>query len=792
MKALIASLRISRVKAAVILFGISFPYFICAGLNYIVQGEREREIDIAFKETANYARMFEEHTVRTITGLDQVALFIKYQVEKEGVQIDLPRLLSEGRFSGQPLGVLAVIDKNGVLAASSRENFARVDNSDLEAFQVHKGIDTGKLFISKPVFGRVTGKWLIQMSRRINLPDGSFGGAVVLGVDPYYFAQFYREVDLGENSVITLVGSDGIVRVRQSGDEVKMGLDFRRRVNSEFSRGKAGNYIDSAIADGIKRLFSYRNLAEYPLTVVAGTTEAQVFRELDRRATGYYYAGASLSGLVVLFIGTLLFSIDRRERLEMKLRESEARFSLSMQATRDGLWDWDLRNNSCYFSPGYYHMLGYEENEFPPEINCWIDLIHPDDRTAALQSNEDCINGRCEGFEAEFRMKNKNGEWQWILSRGKSADRDRQGRAVRLVGTHVDITDRKRAEKALQASEQRYRSLLMQAYDAVILFDLETLEIVEVNAAFERMTGYRFPLTKPLKVFDLVVDEPVNIMRYLDEMHTNGVLHPALRKIRTCEGGVRLVERTGNRLEIGGRDYQLTTFRDVTQERTRQQQMHKDLVLAAQVQRALLPAMPRSDSFLARSIFKPQGFVSGDVYSLQWNEAEKVLRGILVDITGHGMATALQTAAVNVLLHQMADLPEQTGLPHRLNWLNRRISPYIDEGAFAAAIGFELDFTSAELRYASAGINHFLHNGERIDVEGLYLGIRENEAYDQHRRSLLKGDAVCFMTDGISDIFDRENSWGTIQANELIQHFDGGSLSEQFQDDATAICIEIR
>ena len=81
MKALIASLRISRVKAAVILFGVSFLYFICAGLNYIVQGEREREIDIAFKETANYARMFEEHTVRTITGLDQVALFIKDSVQ---------------------------------------------------------------------------------------------------------------------------------------------------------------------------------------------------------------------------------------------------------------------------------------------------------------------------------------------------------------------------------------------------------------------------------------------------------------------------------------------------------------------------------------------------------------------------------------------------------------------------------------------------------------------------------------------------------------------------------------
>ena len=792
MKGLTAYVRMSRIKAVVLLFGLGFLCFIWTGLYFIVQGERERAVVSAFKETANYARMFEEHAVRTITGLDQVALFLKYQVEKEGVRIDLPRMVSEGRFSGLPFVVLAVIDKNGALAASSREYFARVDNSDLEAFQVHKGMDTGKLFISKPVLDRVSGKWLIQMSRRINLPDGSFGGAVVVGVDPYYFAQFYTTIDLGEDSGIALVGRDGIVRVHQTGNEVRMGMDVHERANNIFSCGVAGNFSEKGIPDGIKRLFSYRKLAEYPLTVVVGASEAHLFKKMDRRAAAYYYAGAAFCGLVVLFIGVLLCSIVRRERLELELRQSEARFSLSMQATRDGLWDWDLRDNSCYFSPGYYHMLGYEENEFPPKINCWVDLIHPDDRAAALQSNEDCINGRCEGFEAEFRMKNKSGEWQWILSRGKSADRDRQGRALRLVGTHVDITDRKRAEKALQAGEQRYRLLMMQAYDAVILFDLETLEIVEVNSAFEEMTGYRFPLTKPLHIFELMADEPVNVMRYLDEMHTNGVLHPTLRKIHTRDGGIRMVERTGNRLEIGGRQYQLTTFRDMTQERKRQQEIHKDLVLAAQVQRALLPVMPRSDSFLVRTVFKPQGFVSGDVYSLQWNEAEKILRGVLVDITGHGMATALQTAAVNVLLHQMADLPRQVSLLRRLTWLNHRIPPYIDEGTFAAAIIFELDFCAAQLCFASAGINHFLHNGERIDVAGLYLGIRENEVYELHRRPLLQGDAVCFMTDGISDIFDREKTWASIEASQVCWLFSEGDLAKKAQDDATAICIEIR
>ena len=344
----------------------------------------------------------------------------------------------------------------------------------------------------------------------------------------------------------------------------------------------------------------------------------------------------------------------------------------------------------------------------------------------------------------------------------------------------------------MKETEKRYRSLMMQAYDAVFLFDLDTMEIVEANAAFEKMTGYCFPLEKPLYLLDLAAEEAVDVRRSLEEMYATGVLHPALRKIRTHDGRTRLVERTGTRIEIGGRQYQLTTLRDVTQERQRQQQLHKDLALAAQVQRALLPAIPRADCFRITTVFAPQGFVSGDVYYLEWDQPGKLMRGFLIDITGHGMATALQTAAVNVLLHQVMDLPRDVELSKRLVWLNRRIPQYIDESTFAAAIGFELDLANSELRYAAAGINHFLLNGDRIDVAGMYLGICEDEQFELNRRPIGKGDAVCFMTDGISDIFDRENTWGGVQASQVCRLFDEGESTDKAQDDATAICIEVR
>jgi diguanylate cyclase (GGDEF)-like protein/PAS domain S-box-containing protein len=150
---------------------------------------------------------------------------------------------------------------------------------------------------------------------------------------------------------------------------------------------------------------------------------------------------------------------SQREAALEALWESEERFKLSMDATNDGLWDWNIKTDGGYFSPGYYRMLGYEVDDFPVNGNSWKDLIHPDDRERAQRVNMDCIEGRCEQFEVEYRMKARNGEWRWILGRGKCVERDEQGRALRLLGTHMDITERKRTEDALMEKEFQYRNL---------------------------------------------------------------------------------------------------------------------------------------------------------------------------------------------------------------------------------------------------------------------------------------------------------------------------------------------
>ncbi|MBL0284077.1 MAG: hypothetical protein IPQ01_09360 [Zoogloea sp.] len=158
-------------------------------------------------ETLNLARAFEEHTIRTIKSVDQALLFLKFQYERYGDKVNIAEYVREGMIISSIFNQLGVIDEHGIHVLSNLPNHKRVDLSDREHFRVYTEKDTNTLFISKPILGRASGKWSIQMTRRINKPDGSFGGVVVISVDPFYFSDFYSGVDLGVGGVVSLIGS---------------------------------------------------------------------------------------------------------------------------------------------------------------------------------------------------------------------------------------------------------------------------------------------------------------------------------------------------------------------------------------------------------------------------------------------------------------------------------------------------------------------------------------------------------------------------------------------------------
>ncbi len=177
---------------------------------------------------------------------------------------------------------------------------------------------------------------------------------------------------------------------------------------------------------------------------------------LEGWRTQPYLVESLLVGIITALALTVLRSIAA-------LRKSEERFRLAMETNRDGLWDWDVSTDAVYYSPGYTALLGYANDEISPHADAWQNLIHPDDKDFALRANRACIESHCDSFEIEFRMRAKTGEWRWILGRGRAAMRDRNGRATRMIGTHTDITERKRAEEATR----KFKKALDASSDAV-------------------------------------------------------------------------------------------------------------------------------------------------------------------------------------------------------------------------------------------------------------------------------------------------------------------------------------
>ena len=319
-----------HVSAVIVLFGILMLGFIWISLFYKVHSEKQMEINSAIKETGNLARAFEENTLRTIKSADQTVLFLKYLYEKEGRAIDIPQYIKEGRLANQPFVLLAMIDENGVLAASSQNPFVSSNLGDREHFLVHKDFDSGELFISRPVVGRSSGRWSIQMTRRVNKPDGSFGGVAVVSVDPFYFTEFYKQVDLGKNSSIALIGRrDGIIRARQTDQKTELGQDLSNTVfMKKVSANDVGHYIKKSSIDGTERIFSYRALGEYPLVVAVGKDQGEALQSLHERVTSYYIWAMTVTVVILIFmIMLLIFAAQRRrsERFLFALNEASLR-----------------------------------------------------------------------------------------------------------------------------------------------------------------------------------------------------------------------------------------------------------------------------------------------------------------------------------------------------------------------------------------------------------------------------------------------------------------------------------
>lgn len=159
--------------------------------------------------------------------------------------------------------------------------------------------------------------------------------------------------------------------------------------------------------------------------------------------------------------GIIIFSevITERKEAELKVRESEERLRLAVQASNVGLWDWDLGTDHVSYSREWKGQLGYEEHEIGDDLSEWERRVHPDDLEPALERIRAYLDHPSGAHETEFRMRHKDGTYRWIYARAEVIEGN-HGKAARMLGCHVDVTDRRNALEKLRESESHLRTVL--------------------------------------------------------------------------------------------------------------------------------------------------------------------------------------------------------------------------------------------------------------------------------------------------------------------------------------------
>lgn len=155
-----------------------------------------------------------------------------------------------------------------------------------------------------------------------------------------------------------------------------------------------------------------------------------------------------------------LYDITQKKKTEFELKQSEERFELAMQAINEGLWDWDVEHNKVFFDERYYSIAGYTKNDFPQEFSEWEKRIHPDDIQHCRNALKEHFKNENFKFDIEFRFLRKDGSWMWIRGRGKTVKFDKNGKILRMIGTHTDITAHKLIENALIQSENLAKTVI--------------------------------------------------------------------------------------------------------------------------------------------------------------------------------------------------------------------------------------------------------------------------------------------------------------------------------------------
>jgi len=260
--------------------------------------------------------------------------------------------------------------------------------------------------------------------------------------------------------------------------------------------------------------------------------------------------------------------ITARKEMEEALRESEFRWKFAIEGGGDGVWDWNAETDEVKYSRRWKTMLGYEEDEIKDLNQEWVDRIHPDDKDYVAGTMQAYLDQEIDAYVVEYRLRCKDGNYKWILGRGTAVNRSEDGRVLRMIGTHTDITERKKAEESLHLTQYSIDHIT----DSIVWID-KNAKYHFVNDAACRMFGYSREELLTMGVFDIDPIFPKDqwAQHWQDIIERGSFTIETVQKAK--DGREFPVEVTVNFVEYNGQQYNCAVIHDITQRKQSEEQL---------------------------------------------------------------------------------------------------------------------------------------------------------------------------------------------------------------------------
>jgi PAS domain S-box-containing protein len=651
-------LRISGVDAAIVVFNAVLIAVMWNAVVDVLRVDRQRTIDAAMLKNDNLATVLQQHALRTIETGDAVIHYLIREYARSGRALDVNQFMADYSVENRAFTGIVLADERGNVATTAYPGKTEkpVNVADREHFSVHIGRDNGLLFVGKPVIGRVTGKTVIPLTRRINKADGSFGGVGMVLIEPARFTNIFLDARLPPLDIISLAGLDGITRATLQGAVTSSGQDISKsRLFAARALRPDGNEVSRGGLDNVPRLFSYRTLHNYPVVAVVGTPEVDALADFSRRQSEYFWAAGLASALIAGVTVLLLLMLARQRRASASIAGSQARFLATFNQAAIGISHSDLEGRYTDVNQRVCDILGYTREELLGRS--FTHVTHPHEIRESNERRRQAGAGGA-GVQREKRYIRKDGSTVWCLVTS-SVVNDAAGKPAYVASIMQDTSERKQAVDLLRDSEARLANAQRIAKTGAWELDLPGNQLHWSEQTFE--------------IFGLETRAGIDYGAFLERVHPSdlGIIELARRsaqkddprldieyRITLPDGTAKVVHAAGE-LTRGPRGEPLRisgTITDITQRK----QWEKDLRDHAEEMRSLALRLSEVEETERRNINRElHDRIGQNLAVLNLNLS--MLRAAAVDgppplASGLSEAQALLETTIAQVRNVMADL----------------------------------------------------------------------------------------------------------------------------------------